>query len=116
MADRPLLNRAPAGLGTTIFAETSELAARTGSTNGGARHQPIVSLPERCGVMAIPDQIFYADPQAGRPLVRYAFRKRADALQEAVTRLKRTVLRTRPALRHPLSGGRAQSARTRGEP
>jgi N-succinyldiaminopimelate aminotransferase len=33
--DRPLLNRALAGLGTTIFAEMSELAVSTGSVNLG---------------------------------------------------------------------------------
>jgi N-succinyldiaminopimelate aminotransferase len=33
--DRPLLNRALAGMGTTIFAEMSELAAATGSVNLG---------------------------------------------------------------------------------
>src|SRR5215469_10951097 len=33
--DRPLLNRALAGLGTTIFAEMSELAVATGSVNLG---------------------------------------------------------------------------------
>ena len=33
--NRPLLNRALAGMGTTIFAEMSELAARTGAVNLG---------------------------------------------------------------------------------
>src|SRR5215472_1494424 len=33
--NRPLLNRALAGLGTTIFAEMSELAVATGSVNLG---------------------------------------------------------------------------------
>jgi N-succinyldiaminopimelate aminotransferase len=33
--DRPLLNRAMAGMGTTIFAEMSELASATGSVNLG---------------------------------------------------------------------------------
>ncbi|MFZ4185489.1 pyridoxal phosphate-dependent aminotransferase [Streptomyces sp. R02] len=35
MADRPLLNRALAGLGTTVFAEMSALAASTGAINLG---------------------------------------------------------------------------------
>src|SRR4051794_37362184 len=46
------------------------------------------SLPERCGVVAVPSQVFYGDPSRGRHLVRFAFCKRLDVLDEAVTRLK----------------------------
>jgi N-succinyldiaminopimelate aminotransferase len=46
------------------------------------------SLPERCGVVAIPCQVFYDDVDAGRPLVRFAFCKRLEVLDEAVARLK----------------------------
>jgi len=45
------------------------------------------SLPERCGVVAVPDAVFYADPATGRHLVRFAFCKRADVLAEAADRL-----------------------------
>ena len=45
------------------------------------------SLPERCGVVAVPNAEFYADPAAGRHLVRFAFCKRADVLAEAAERL-----------------------------
>ena len=45
------------------------------------------SLPERCGVVAVPVQVFYDDPDAGRSLVRFAFCKREDVLAEAVKRL-----------------------------
>ncbi len=44
-------------------------------------------LPERCGVVAIPHQVFYDDPRAGKSLVRWAFCKRDDVLDEAVKRL-----------------------------
>jgi N-succinyldiaminopimelate aminotransferase len=47
------------------------------------------SLPERCGVVAIPAQVFYADPTAGRDIIRFAFCKRDEVLAEAVTRLRR---------------------------
>ncbi|MEU4717014.1 pyridoxal phosphate-dependent aminotransferase [Micromonospora purpureochromogenes] len=47
------------------------------------------SLPERCGVVAVPTQVFYDDPEAGRRLVRFAFCKRPDVLTEGVTRLRR---------------------------
>ncbi|MEU9507492.1 pyridoxal phosphate-dependent aminotransferase [Micromonospora sp. NPDC048170] len=46
------------------------------------------SLPERCGVVAVPAQVFYDDPEAGRHLVRFAFCKRPEVLAEAVTRLR----------------------------
>jgi N-succinyldiaminopimelate aminotransferase len=46
------------------------------------------SLPERCGVVAIPSQVFYDDTEAGRTLVRFAFCKRLEVLDEAVARLK----------------------------
>lgn len=46
-------------------------------------------LPHRCGVVAIPHQVFYDDRAAGRSLVRWAFCKRDDVLDEAVDRLRR---------------------------
>ena len=45
------------------------------------------SLPERCGVVAVPMQVFYADPDQGRHLVRFTFGKRDDVLDEGVRRL-----------------------------
>ncbi len=48
-----------------------------------------LSLPERCGVVAIPAQVFYTDPAPGRSIVRFAFCKRDEVLHEAVTRLHR---------------------------
>ncbi|KRV48074.1 aminotransferase [Wenjunlia vitaminophila] len=47
------------------------------------------ALPERCGVVAIPNSVFYDDPEAGRSQVRFAFCKRKAVLDEAVARLKR---------------------------
>ena len=46
-------------------------------------------LPGRCGVVAIPNQVFYDDKEAARPLVRFAFCKRDEVLAEAVQRLAR---------------------------
>jgi N-succinyldiaminopimelate aminotransferase len=45
-------------------------------------------LPHRCGVVAVPNAVFYDDPDAGRHLVRFAFCKRLEVLEEAVNRLK----------------------------
>ena len=44
-------------------------------------------LPDRCGVVAVPNQVFYADPAAGRHLVRFSFAKRPAVLHDAVARL-----------------------------
>ncbi|MFK4118329.1 pyridoxal phosphate-dependent aminotransferase [Streptomyces longwoodensis] len=46
------------------------------------------SLPERAGVVAIPNAVFYDHREEGAPFVRFAFCKRTEVLQEAVTRLK----------------------------
>jgi N-succinyldiaminopimelate aminotransferase len=46
------------------------------------------ALPERCGVVAIPNVVFYDDVAAGLPLVRFAFCKRLEVIDEAVARLK----------------------------
>jgi len=46
-------------------------------------------LPERTGVVAIPHQVFYDNPAAGQPLVRWAFCKQPEVLQEALTRLQK---------------------------
>jgi N-succinyldiaminopimelate aminotransferase len=47
------------------------------------------SLPERCGVVAVPSAVFYQDPSRGRHLVRFTFSKRPEVLEEAVSRLAR---------------------------
>jgi N-succinyldiaminopimelate aminotransferase len=47
------------------------------------------TLPARCGVVAVPTQVFYDDVDAGRHLVRFAFCKRPEVLAEAVRRLGR---------------------------
>ena len=45
------------------------------------------SLPERCGVVAVPNVVFYDDPARGRSLVRFAFCKRDEVIDEAARRL-----------------------------
>jgi N-succinyldiaminopimelate aminotransferase len=46
------------------------------------------SLPARCGVVAVPTQVFYDHQQAGRHLIRFAFCKREDVIDEAAARLR----------------------------
>jgi N-succinyldiaminopimelate aminotransferase len=45
------------------------------------------ALPERCGVVAVPNVVFYDDVDAGRSLVRFACCKREAVIAEAVDRL-----------------------------
>jgi N-succinyldiaminopimelate aminotransferase len=45
-------------------------------------------LPERCGVVAIPASVLYDDKAAGRSLVRFAFCKRPEVIDDAVARLR----------------------------
>jgi N-succinyldiaminopimelate aminotransferase len=47
------------------------------------------ALPERAGVVAIPNAVFYDHREAGAPFVRFAFCKQADVLKEATSRLQR---------------------------
>jgi N-succinyldiaminopimelate aminotransferase len=46
-----------------------------------------LELPERAGVVAIPNQVFYAHPEHGRHLVRFACCKQLDIIDAAVERL-----------------------------
>jgi N-succinyldiaminopimelate aminotransferase len=46
-----------------------------------------LELPREVGVVAIPNQVFYAHPEHGRHLVRFACCKRLDVLDDAVARL-----------------------------
>ncbi len=47
-----------------------------------------LGLPERCGVVAVPTQVFYDHQAEGAHLVRFAFCKQDHVLDEAVTRLQ----------------------------
>ena len=46
-------------------------------------------LPDLCGVVGVPVQVFHDDVTAGRSLVRFAFCKRPQVIEEAVRRLRR---------------------------
>ncbi|WP_436956053.1 pyridoxal phosphate-dependent aminotransferase [Streptomyces sp. SudanB182_2057] len=46
------------------------------------------ALPERAGVVAIPNAVFYDNREAGAPFVRFAFCKGVEVLREAAERLR----------------------------
>ena len=50
-------------------------------------HAFCLALPERAGVVAVPTVVFYDDKEVGRPLVRFAFCKRDEVIDEAAARL-----------------------------
>jgi N-succinyldiaminopimelate aminotransferase len=78
LAEAGLSARVPEG---TYFAttDTSHLGWQDGRSF-------CLALPERAGVVAIPNQVFY-DSDAGRHLVRWAFCKEPDVISEGVRRL-----------------------------
>jgi N-succinyldiaminopimelate aminotransferase len=83
----------PAG---TYFV-TTDISA-LGETDGIAFCR---SLPERAGVVAIPAAVFYDDAKAGESLVRFAFCKKPEVLQEALTRLRRGLAPGNPSPTRP---------------
>tara|TARA_B110000495_G_scaffold97357_1_gene84222 strand:- start:1663 stop:2262 length:600 start_codon:yes stop_codon:yes gene_type:complete len=44
-------------------------------------------LPGRCGVVAVPNRVFYDHAEEGRSIVRFAYCKRFEVLHEAMDRL-----------------------------
>ncbi len=46
-----------------------------------------LALPERCGVVAVPNVVFYDNKHEGRHLVRFTFCKQDSVLDEAISRL-----------------------------
>jgi N-succinyldiaminopimelate aminotransferase len=66
----------------TYFATTD--IASLGQQDG---YKFCLSLPDRCGVVAVPSSVFYADATSGASLVRWAFCKQSHVLDEALLRL-----------------------------
>jgi N-succinyldiaminopimelate aminotransferase len=52
-------------------------------------HAFCLRLPELAGVVAVPTVVFYDAKDVGRPLVRFAFCKRDEVIDEAAARLSR---------------------------
>lgn len=90
-AKRDLLSDGLAAAGFEVFRPQGTYFVTTDITPLGERDGLAFcrSLPERCGVVAIPNQVFYDDKAAGASHVRWAFCKRTDVLEEAVQRLRR---------------------------
>ncbi len=90
-AKRDLLSGGLAEAGLKVFRPAGTYFVTTdisplGSTDGFAFCR---TLPQRCGVVAIPNAVFYDDTNRGTAFVRFAFCKRTDVLHDAISRLKR---------------------------
>ena len=88
---RDFLAKAMAQLGFEVLATQGTYFLTTDITNRSSEDAATfcLRLPERCGVVAIPTSAFCDSPLIGNSLVRWAFCKRDEVLQEAVTRLGR---------------------------
>ncbi|EPH46364.1 putative N-succinyldiaminopimelate aminotransferase DapC [Streptomyces aurantiacus JA 4570] len=75
----------PAG---TYFITTDIRPLGADRSGGGDGFAFCRALPERAGVVAIPNAVFYDHREAGAPFVRFAFCKRTEVLADAVDRLK----------------------------
>ncbi|MGW0028223.1 pyridoxal phosphate-dependent aminotransferase [Streptomyces sp. NPDC003314] len=90
-AKRDLLGEGLAQAGFEVYRPSGTYFVTTdirslGATDGFAFCR---SLPERAGVVAIPNAVFYDHRDEGAPFVRFAFCKKTEVLEEAVSRLKR---------------------------
>jgi N-succinyldiaminopimelate aminotransferase len=74
---------AAAGLAPIVPAGTYFINADVGADAA----QWCATLPERCGIVAIPTGVFYDDKAAAPSLVRFAFCKRPEVIAEAASRL-----------------------------
>ena len=74
---------AAAGLAPIVPAGTYFINADVGTDAA----QWCATLPERCGIVAIPTSVFYDDKSAAPTLVRFAFCKRPEVIAEAARRL-----------------------------
>jgi N-succinyldiaminopimelate aminotransferase len=52
-----------------------------------------LELPERCGVVAIPNQVFYLEGDIPRPEVRFAFCKPVHVIEDGLERLRKGLAR-----------------------
>jgi N-succinyldiaminopimelate aminotransferase len=89
-AKRDLMSAGLADAGFTVFRPAGTYFVTTdirplGETDGFAFCR---ALPERVGVVAIPNAVFYDHKAAGAPYVRFAFCKKEEVLTEAAARLK----------------------------
>ena len=89
-AKRDLMCAGLAEAGFTVFPPQGTFFIVTDAAPLGVTDsmQFCLSLPERVGVVAVPMSVFYDDPSSAGTLVRFAFPKRTEVLEEGLARLK----------------------------
>jgi N-succinyldiaminopimelate aminotransferase len=85
--DRLMVGLASAGFRTFKPAGTYFVTTDISELTTDAAMDFCRTLPHRCGVAAIPNSVFYANPAKGQQYVRFAFCKRNEVIDEAVSRL-----------------------------
>lgn len=85
--DRLCAGLAQLGFDVLVPAGTYFATADVGSLGADDGTVFCWQLPERCGVAAVPSAAFFDDPTPARHLVRFAFCKRPEVLDEALRRL-----------------------------
>ena len=91
LAKRDLLSAGLADAGFRVFRPAGTYFITTdirplGESDGFAFCR---ALPERAGVVAIPNAVFYDHREEGAPFVRFAFCKQTSVLEEAAERLRK---------------------------
>ncbi|MFT4217767.1 MAG: aminotransferase class I/II-fold pyridoxal phosphate-dependent enzyme [Micropruina sp.] len=85
--DRLIDGLTSAGIATFRPSGTYFVVADARSLGFDDGYQLCRELPALCGVVAVPMQVFYDNPDGARHLVRFAYCKRDEVLDEAVRRL-----------------------------
>ena len=85
--DRIAAGLVEAGFEVSIPAGTYFICADIRPVGGTDGLEFCRRLPQMAGVVAVPTQVFYDDPDAGRHLIRFAFCKRDEVIDEACQRL-----------------------------
>jgi N-succinyldiaminopimelate aminotransferase len=93
-AKRDLLATGLADIGFDVYVPDGTYFITTDVTPLGSKDgiEFCQALPARCGVVAIPNVVFYDNADVGRPQVRFTFCKRREVLEAAVDRLRSGLL------------------------
>ncbi|GAB3998596.1 pyridoxal phosphate-dependent aminotransferase [Glycomyces albus] len=88
---RDLLVEGLADIGFTVRPSEGALFVTAGAEAFGVEDglEFCLELPERCGVVAVPNQALYVDSRIPRPEVRFTFCKEVSVIEEALRRLRR---------------------------
>jgi len=88
-SNRDRLSAALTAVGLTVYAShgTYFVMADHSALGLGDDRAFCRYLAERVGVAAIPPSVFYSDPALGKNLVRFAYCKKAETMDEAIRRL-----------------------------